>query len=301
MLNRFPKNAILLPLAALLFCSCGKAPQPQPLPEKAERVVSMAPSITEAVFAIGGGDRIVGVTTFCNYPSQANQLPRIGGYADPNYEMIYTLKPDLAILLNEHYAAGKRLAALGIPYIKIDTSTIPDIFETLRTLGTIFHTEEEAAQEIERLQQRIDEIKARTAGTAKRRVLVSIGRNMGSGGLTDVYVAGKHTLYNEMLELLGAENVYAGSMEYARLSHEGIMRLQPDVIIDLIPDLESALNMNAEAVRHEWDILKNVAAVKNGEVHVFGGDYVCVPGPRFILTFENIARAVYPECFKEAE
>jgi iron complex transport system substrate-binding protein len=258
----------------------------------------MAPSITECVFAMGEGERVVGVTTFCNYPAAADALPKIGGYTDANYEMIYTLKPDLAVMLEEHYAAAERLAALNIPYIKVDTSTIPAIFQTLRTLGEVFHSEEAATRQIEQLQERIAEIKELTSNAPKRRVLVSIGRNMGTGGLTDIYVAGKHTLYNEMLELIGAENVYSGSMEYARLSHEGIMRLEPDVIIDLIPDLESARNVNLEEVRREWDILKNVTAVKNGEVHVFGGDYVCVPGPRFVLTFENIAKAVYPECFR---
>ncbi|MEE9367604.1 MAG: helical backbone metal receptor [Pontiella sp.] len=258
----------------------------------------MAPSITECIFAIGAGDRVVGVTKFCNFPDAAVSLPKIGGYTDANYEMIYTLKPDVAIMLHEHYAAAERLGALGIPHIKVDTSTIPAIFETLRTLGTVFHTEDVAEMEIERLQQRISEIQTITKDAPKRKVLVSIGRNMGSGGLTDVYVAGILTLYNEMLELIGAENVYSGSMEYAKLSHEAIMRLDPDVIIDLIPDLETSLNLKPNEVRQEWNILKNVTAVKNGEVHVFGGDYVCIPGPRFVLTFENIARAIYPEYFR---
>ncbi len=298
MLNKIAHN-LLFSLPLLLLFSCGKPPEPLPVPEKVNRIISLAPSITECAFAIGGSDRIVGVTSFCNYPETANARPKIGGYSDVNYEMIYTLKPDLAILLPEHNAAAKRLTALGIPHIKVDTSTIPAIFETLHTLGAIFHTEQAAQTEIDRLQHRIDKIKALTQASPTRRVLISIGRNMGSGGLSDVYVAGKNTLYNEMLALIGAENVYSGSMEYARLSHEGIMRLKPDVIIDLIPDLETSRNLNLEEVRNEWNILNNVTAVKNGEVHVFGGDYVCVPGPRFVLTFENIARAVYPECFKK--
>jgi iron complex transport system substrate-binding protein len=298
MLNKTFHN-LLIGLSFLIICSCEKQEKRPPVPEKTDRIVSMAPSITECIFAIGGGKRVVGVTTFCNYPETADALPKIGGYTDANYEMIYTLKPDLAIMLHEHYAAAERLTALDIPYIKVDTSTIPAIFETLRTLGEVIHTEPAAQKEIDRLHQRITEIQSITKDAPKRKVLVSIGRNMGSGGLTDVYVAGKNTLYNEMLELIGSENVYSGSMDYARLSHEGIMRLEPDVIIDLIPDLESSRNLNLEDVRREWDILKNVTAVKNGEVHVFGGDYVCVPGPRFVLTLENIAKAVHPECFKE--
>lgn len=261
----------------------------------------MAPSITECAFAIGGGDRIVGVTTYCNYPEKAAKLPRIGGYTDANFERIYSLKPDLVILLKEHYAAEERLSALGIPSIEVDTSTIPAIFETLHTLGKIFGTEASAEATISGLQQRIDTLLSQIKDQPPRTVLISIGRNMGTGGLTDIYVAGEQTLYHEMLKLIGAQNVYAGNMEYARLSHEGIIRLNPDVIIDLIPDLNTSTTLNLSEVQREWDILKNVNAVQNNEVYVFGGDYVCVPGPRFVLTLEHIARAVYPECFKEEE
>jgi len=288
-------------LFAVLLASCGKPPAALEVPGTVQRVVSMAPSITECIYAIGGGDRVVGVTTFCNYPAEADALPKIGGYTDANFERVYALKPDLAILPTEHYAITERLNALGIPSLKVDTSTIPAIFQTMETLGEVFQTQKTAAATIDQLKQRIENIKTRTADQPARRVLVSIGRNMGTGGVSDVYVAGHSTLYNEMLESIGATNVYSGEMEYARISHEGIMRLQPDVIIDLIPDLESARNVNIEEVRNEWNILQNVPAVKNGEVHVFGGDYVCVPGPRFVLTFENIARAVYPDCFNEDE
>ena len=101
------------------------------------------------------------------------------------------------------------------------------------------------------------------------------------------------------LDLIGAESVYTGSLSYARLSSESIMRLDPDVIIDLIPDLGTSRKLNHKQVQREWNELENVSAVKNGEVHVFDDDYVCIPGPRFILLLENIARAVYPDHLKE--
>ncbi|MEN7973172.1 MAG: helical backbone metal receptor [Verrucomicrobiota bacterium] len=289
----------LVPLCLFLFSGCGKQPTTLEAPENVRRVVSLAPSITECIFAAGGGDRLVGVTSYCNYPAEANALPKIGGYADANYEAIYTLKPDLVIILDEHFAAAERLAALGIPHLRVDTTAIPGILQTLETLGEVFQTRETAEETIARLKEHIAAIKEHTAGEPPRRVLVSIGRNMGTGGLSDVYVAGSQTLYNEILDQLGAQNVYTGNMEYARISFEGIMRLDPDVIIDLIPDLETAQNLNIEKVRNEWNSLANVAAVKNREVHVFGGDYVCVPGPRFALIFEDIARAVYPSCFEK--
>jgi iron complex transport system substrate-binding protein len=284
--------------AATLPAGCGPPPEPVPVPEKIERIVSMAPSLTECLYAVGAGGRMVGATAYCNYPEEACALPRIGGYTDANYEKIYVLRPDLVVLLDEHYMAADRLDALGIPHVLLDTSTIPDIFNTLDTLGRLLDTEETATQVVADLRRRIRSIQEKTATAPRRRnVLVSIGRNMGSGELTDVYVAGRKTLYNEMLETIGAHNVYEGNLEYARISHEAIMQLAPDAIIDLIPDLESSSSMSVEDVRKEWNILEGVPAVENGQVYVFGNDYVCVPGPRFIRVLEDMARAVYPERF----
>lgn len=261
----------------------------------------MAPSITECIFAVGGGERVVGVTTYCNYPPEANTRPRIGGYADANFEAIYALKPDLVFLLDEHHAAAKRLDALGIAHHRLDTSTIPNIFNTLRTLGTLFNTEAQTEELITNLELRMSALTPSSSSSlrvknrpTKRKVLISIGRNMGTGGLSDIYVAGKNTLYQEMLDLIDAQNVYDGPLEYAKIAYEGIMRLAPDVIIDLIPDLETSTRFNIEEVRNEWNILKGIPAIENNEVHVFGGDHVCIPGPRFILTLEEIANAIYP-------
>lgn len=288
-------NRILTLMLFALVAACSKPSTPPPLPDNPGRIVSMAPSITECVFAAGGGARLVGVTDFCTYPDTARSLPRVGGYTDINYEMIYSLKPDLVLLFAEHQSATERLSTLGIPTLQLDTSTIPAILETLGTLGSLFHTEATTGKEIARLQQRMNSIRERTRNAPPRRVLISVGRNIGSGELSDVYVAGRNTLYNEMLELIGAQNVYTGNLEYAKLSREGLMRLAPDVIIDLVPDLESIYHLTPQDVRKDWNLLAGIPAVKNEQVHVLGNDYVCIPGPRFILAFEDIAHAVYPE------
>lgn len=303
--NMKPWNRILAvfaPLCLMVLSGCtDNTRQAIPIPEAINHVVSMAPSLTECLFAIGAGDKVVGVTTFCNYPEKANERPRIGGYTDANYEKIYSLKPDLAILLDEHFAAAERLTQLNIAHVKFDTSTIPAIFKTLEGMGTLLDHKEESLRVIADAKKRIAEMQKITQGAEPKKVLISIGRNMGTGGITAVYVAGQNTLYNEMLKLLGAENVYEGDLEYARMSKEGIMHLNPDVIIDLIPDLETSIKMTTDDVRSEWEILRTVPAVKNDQVYVFGSDYVCVPGPRFILVLEDIARAVYPDKFKESE
>ena len=289
--------SMLLPIA--LLTACGKPAEPLPMPKHVNRIVSMAPSLTECLFAIGAGDRVVGDTTFCTYPPEAAELPKIGGYTDANYEKLYTLKPDMVVLLDEHVAAVERLRALGIPCARLDTSTMPSILNTLQTLGNLLDEQEKSQAIVAEIQERMSEIRKRTAHAPQRRVLISIGRNMGTGTLSDIYVVGRNTLYHEMLETIGAENVYTGSLEYAHMSQEGIMRLAPDVVIDLIPDLGTSVQMTVEEVRAQWNALENIPAVKSGQVYVCDDDYVCVPGPRFILVFEDIARAVYPECFEE--
>jgi iron complex transport system substrate-binding protein len=264
------------------------------------RIVSMAPSLTECLFALGAGDRLTGVTSFCNHPAEARNLPRIGGYTDANYERIYSLQPDLVLLLDEHFSAAGRLDELGIPYIRFDTSSIPAIFRTIETLGRILDEKQAAATLTSQLRQRMEAVMSKPGDAPGQRVLVSIGRNMGTGGLSDVYVAGPGTLYHEMLEAIGAENVYTGKLPYAKLSHEAILRLAPDVVIDLIPDLDTSTTMSTEAVRAEWNVFGDLPAVVNRRVHVFGGDYVCVPGPRFVEVLEDIAYAVYPNRLREA-
>ena len=289
------KRWFQLIVVSLLLGGCGKPPSAPIPPEEARRVVSLAPSLTECVYAVGAGDRLVGVSSFCTYPEEATSLPRIGGYTDTNYERIYTLQPDLVVLLPEHADARARLQALDIPYLQVDTFTIHDILATLRTFGEAFGTEEMAQRVADDLEERISAIRTATQDAPKRAVLVSIGR--GNDNLAQVYAAGRGTLYDEMLEIAGASNVYGGSLEYAPISRESIMRLNPETIIDLLPDLEKRGGKTAQQATHDWDFLPGVAAVKNGQVHVFTDEYVCIPGPRFILTLEQIAHAIHPECF----
>lgn len=291
------KNRTLLFALLVVLCSCAKRERINELPKNPQRIVSMAPSLTECVYAAGGIDHIVGVTKFCIYPEQVTKLPQVGGFSDANFEAVYRLKPDLVIILDKTFSAPERLESLDIPYVELDTSTIQKIYESIRFLGTLFQTESQSKSAIRELKQQVQSIAEATENAPSRKVLISIGRSMGTGGLRDVYAAGKNTLYDELLELLGSENAYKGNLKYAKLSNESIMRLNPDVIIDLVPDLGTSVNLTREEVQREWNALKHVSAVRNGEVYIFAEDYVTVPGPRFVLVFKDIAQAIYPKIF----
>ena len=117
---------------------------------------------------------------------------------------------------------------------------------------------------------------------------------MGSGMLEDVYISGKEGFYNDMIEFIGGVNAYSGGVAAPVVSGEGIIWMNPDVIIDMVPDLEEQ-GWSQEQIRREWAALPQVNAVKSGRIYIFGEDFVAVPGPRFISIMEKMARVMYPD------
>jgi iron complex transport system substrate-binding protein len=258
-----------------------------------QRIVSLAPSITENLYALGQIDRVVGVTRYCDYPPEAQTKTKIGGYYDPNYEAIVMLDPDLIIMLAEHEMPRKHLDKLGYAIVVVNHKSISGILRSIEAVGAACGASQQAKSITDDIKERIERIREKTRGLPPPRVLVSIGRNMGSGTLTDVYISGKEGFYDEMIELIGGVNAYSGGVAFPVVSSEGIITMNPEVIIDMVPDLEEN-GWSPEMVYREWNVVAQVDAVKNGRVHVFGEDYVAVPGPRFISIMENMARVMYP-------
>jgi iron complex transport system substrate-binding protein len=258
------------------------------------RIISLAPSITETLYALGLMDKVVGVTRYCDFPPEARAITKVGGYYDPNYEAIVTLEPDLIIMLAEHEGPRKNLAELGYDIVVVDHKSISGILRSIEAVGEACGALREAKSITEDINARMQHIRKKTAGRPSPRVMVSIGRNMGSGTLKDVYISGKEGFYDEMIEIIGGVNAYSGGVAFPVVSSEGIITMNPEVIIDMVPDLEEN-GWTPEMIRREWDAVPQVDAVKNGRVYVFGEDYVAVPGPRFILIMEEMARVMYPD------
>jgi len=258
------------------------------------RIVSLAPSVTESLFVLGLGDRVVGVTRFCDYPPDARSKTKVGGYFDPNYEIILSLKPDLVIMLPEHEEQKRQTDRLGIPTLVLNQETVEGILDSITTIGRICGVEEKAATTVRALRERVQRVRSKTKDLPRMRVIVSIGRNIGPGALMSVYLAGRKGFYDEMIELAGGTNAYEGAAAFPVFSEEGIVRLNPDVVIDVVPDLEEH-GWEPAVVRKEWEAVPRVNAVRNGRIYVFGQDYVAVPGPRFILILEEMARLIHPE------
>ncbi len=264
-------------------------------PGKYRRIVSMAPSITETLYALGLSDRLVGVTRYCTYPPQVQRLPRVGGFLDPNFEAIVALKPDLVILLEEHEQSLPGFQKLGLRTTAVCHKYIDGIIESLRTVASVCGVEDRGRRAADDIQSRLDRIRDKTAHAKRPRVMISIDRIQGGGGLVDVYIAGNDGYFDKMIELAGGENVYHQALaRFPVVSTEGVMRMNPDVIVDLVSGVD-AEHFLPEQILADWQGLGNVEAVKRHRVYAFNRDYSTVPGPRFIRFVEDLARLLHPE------
>ena len=275
----------------------GAAPV-RPLPgREPRRIVSLAPSVTETLFALGLGERVVGATRFCDYPPEALKVPRVGGYIDTDYEAVGRLRPDLVIGLtaSEHGPVAANLAQLGLRHMAVDQGTVDGLLESIPAIGRACGAEPAAERLVADMRARIDAVARRTAELPRPRVLVSFGRTMGGESLKEVYVAGGDGYYDRLISLAGGVNAYTRSAPlFPKVTAEGLADLAPDVIVDLVPDLAEK-RLSVEAVLAEWRAIQALEAVRRGRVYVLSGDYVEVPGPRFVLLLEDLARAIHPE------
>ena len=258
------------------------------------RIVSLVPSITEVLFALGLGDRVVGVTDFCDYPPQTLTIAKIGGCYNPNYEAILSLMPDLVILMKDQAEAKKYLDLAGLNVLMVDHKNVSGILSSLSIVGQACEVEGKADEIVGNIRSRMVRISNRTRGLRPSTVMVSLGLDAGTKIIENVYIAGKGGFYDEMISMAGGVNVYDGSINYPVLTAESILRLNPEVIIDIIPDIETK-SVDEKTILKKWESLSGLDAVKNNRVHVFGDDYVGIPGPRFILILEHMAREIYPE------
>ena len=268
------------------------------------RVVSTVPSVTETLFALGLGDSVVAASTYCQYPPEVADLPKIGSLFDINIEAIVELDPDFVVVLRENEELAQRLTALGVETVAVDHSSLAGVLASFETLGAAVggETGAENGRKLRReTENRLDAIRASVAGRPKPSVLIAIDRTPGLGKIADVFVAAQNPYFNEALEIVGATNA-AGELRGAApvVSPEGIAALNPDVIVDLSTDGVYVEGAEADAKiaekRAEWLTLGDgVKAVKNGRVYPVLDLYATVPGPRTVLFLEKLADSIWQE------
>jgi len=270
---------------------CAPAPPPpEPPPADYARMVSLAPGITEILFALGLGDRVAGVTDYCRFPPAARARPSVGGYMDPNLEAIERVRPDLLIVPEENRELVVRLRRRGPPLLVAPQLTLEDVYALIGRIGRAARVEDRAAALTADLRARAAAVAARAGDRPRPRALIAFG--FASSGAADgtLFVAGRGTFHDDLLRAAGGENAYPDDgLKAPQLSAEGVLRLDPDFIFDLLPEADAAARAAAPEV---WRRIPGLRAAREGRVIVLAGDQVLIPGPRFILTLEAIAAAL---------
>jgi len=251
-----------------------------------QRIISTLPSVTEVLFDIGLGDRIVGDSAFTKYPPETAKIAKIGGLYDINRERIISLRPDLVILSVENVSLRQSLAA---PVLTVDHRTFSGVLESYLIIGEVFGPDilTVARRKRKELLDKLSEFDARREGKEPIRTLIAIDRSYGTGRIQHLFVAGADSFLSEVVERAGGENVAASTGLLApMLAAEGIIHLAPDVIIDI-----QISGIDPERSLADWQSLGNsVPAVRNRRILVLTDDFASIPGPRTPILIEKIVR-----------
>ena len=261
------------------------------------RIVSTSPSITETLFALGLGDRVVGVSTYCRFPPEVEKLPKVGSFLKPDPELIAGLRPDLVVVHEVGNGLDRRLGALRIPFIIVERGSLASAFSSMRRIAAAAGVPERADTLIGDVQRRLDAIRRAAATAPKRRVLFIIGRRPGQ--LTDLIAIGPGSYINELIDIAGGTNVMAiaGQPEYPRISMETVLRLNPDVIVDTVDMGDTDAERRARQPVNErlWSGYGMLTAVRTRQVHAATTDALVVPGPRVVEAAEWVAALLRAE------
>jgi len=287
-------------LGGLVFLGRADSEGERAGPELAEagqpqRIVSLSPSATEILFALGLGDRVVGVSRYCRYPAEARSKAQVGGYLDPSYEAIVALRPDLVVLRGGNPKFVNSFRELGLNLLEVNHDSVEGILDSMIELGRRGGAEERARRLVDDLQAQMHRITQQTARLPRPRVIVVVERTLGAGKIQNVYVTGSNSFMNRMILLAGGKNACGDvSVGFPVVSGEGIIRMNPEVIIDLVArDLRGGLS--ADEILSDWRQLPEVEAVKSGRVHLVDDDFAFIPGPRFVQLVEKLAGLFHPE------
>jgi iron complex transport system substrate-binding protein len=257
------------------------------------RIVSTSPSITETLFALGLGDRVVGVSSFCRYPAAAARLPKVGSFLRPETEHIARLRPDLVIVHAGPHNVAAQLSTLGIASITVDRGTLAGVYSSIRAIGAAAEAGDRAARLVADLEGRLAAVRAAAVKRPPKKVLVIVGRQPGT--LSDLVAVGRGSYLNDLVKVAGAVNVLDDPRlpEYPRISMESVIRLEPDLIVDAgdIGETEADHRQRQPITERLWrEQQTHVKAARANGIRAVTSDAFVVPGPRVVEVAETLAR-----------
>jgi len=254
------------------------------VPKNIKRIISMAPNVTEMLFAIGLSSKIVGVTTYCDYPDAAKDKSKIGGYSDPNMEAILSLKPDLIVTAPDGYSKERveKLDEIGIPVFVVNPKKVDDVLETMLTLGKITGKNEAAKQVVGQLSMRVEAVREKVSPIPpeeRLKVFYEIGRD-------PLFTVGPGTFLDNLITEAGGINIAADAgSAWAQYSVEAVIAKKPDIIITA---LHTASAADSESSKSIWRKYKTIPAVQNGRIYELDPNILLRPGPRIVDGMEEL-------------
>lgn len=258
-----------------------------------ERIICMAPNIAEAVFALGGGDRVAGVSDYTVYPPEAKAKPRVGALYNPNIEVILSLRPDLVIIQQKHEKVERFCRDNGISVLRVDMEGLDGILGGIGVLGDRLLLLEQAEALRRRILADLDAVRQRVEGRPRTKVFFCLGRTPGS--LKGLFTVGKTSFLTELIEIAGGENVFAEvDAPYPQVSAETLLARVPEVIVETHPSKKLSADRR-EAILADWRTMPAVPAVRSGRVHLVTDDCIVVPGPRVARIAALLAGLFHPE------
>ncbi len=257
------------------------------------RVVCMSPAVSEIVFALGAGPRVVGVSQHTRYPPGAAEKPTCGGFVNPNYERMVALKPDLIISQGEAAGLRRFAAERDIAFTALALTDLESIFAAIRQAGEALEVEARAELVASRMRYQLAQVRDRVSDRAPGRVLLVTGRQPGT--LSAVHTVGSRSFLHDLLRVAGGRNVFDDlDREYATVSKEALVQRAPEVIVELHGEGGDQAGLQRQ-VRALWAGLASLPAVRDGRIYVVESTYALIPGPRVVDLAERLAGVIHQE------
>jgi iron complex transport system substrate-binding protein len=288
-----PHRAFLFAaLAAALAAGCDgeAAPSPAPAGGDGPRILSLAPNLTEILFAMGLGEHVVGRSTHCRWPPEAAALPAVGDTLHLDLDAIIRLEPTVAFLVTRRDEPVRRLRGLGIRTVPVDADRMGQLREAVRTIGAETGRPGAARTLIEQMDADLAAVRNRVAGLPRPRTLFAFPMTVGS---SRIMVAGRGTFVDDLLAAAGAENAYPDEADWPTVSPQQVVAMRPEVVI--INAATQGPADRQDEIRRAWNELASVPAVEAGRVHILTEPFLTIPGPRVGQAARVLAETIHPD------
>jgi iron complex transport system substrate-binding protein len=267
-------------------------------PMKAARIISLSPNTTEILHGIGAFDRVVAVSNYCTYPPEVKDLPRVGGWSNPNLEQIAALRPDLVVFAEAQSQFVKdKIESMGVRVASVPSRSLEDVYNSIEQIGRATGDEEAARRLLDETRGAVEDVRRRASGLPRRRVLCVVDRVQGT--LRDLYTATNGSFIAQLIEAAGGENVAPPAESgWGKVQKEAVVALDPEVIIDMVQSAEGRLAEDPQAV---WRELPTVAAVRAGRVYPVRDVMLIHPSQFVGPTARRLAEMIHPEVFGQPQ